>query len=414
MKSTECVVALLLLAGLASHADDWPQWRGPDRDGISKEKGLSADWSTPPRQLWKAKLPGASYTGPAVVDDTVYTTGGGGTGKVHTGTLCALNATDGSVKWQFDYGQEWSKNYPGARSTPTVADGRVYLISGMAHAICVNAKDGQKVWDVDLVGRFKGNNIGWGMAESPLLIGKRLICHPGGPDAAVAALDVATGDTLWTTKGLSDASAYCSPALLTLNGKQQIVTHTSVDVVGIDPETGEVLWKYPFGNKVSVFPNTPVAVATDMVVVMSGYGSGTAGLRIGPTGGVTRVWLVPWPEFSAQMSGMLLLGKRLYLAANKGPLLCLDPLTGAELARVEGVGKAALIATAGGLIGYDEKGKIVFIKVDGDKPLLTGSFPVTFGKDQHVNQPVVANGVLYVRCGDVLAAYDLKGGTPSP
>ncbi len=398
------LLALVLVAGRVA-ATDWPQWRGPDRDGISMEKGILADWSQPPKKLWLMTTPGAGYNGPAVVGGVVYITGASGAGKARVGTLYALSAADGAMKWQYEYGPEWSATYDSARTTPTVVDGRIYLISGMGRVVCVNAKDGQKVWAVDALERFKGKNIHWGIAESPLVVGKHVICHPGGPDAAVAALDNATGETVWTTKGLSDISAYNSPALLTLNGRKQIVTQTAENVVGIDPETGAVLWKHPHKNQYSVQPNTPIAVGSDMVVVSSGYGYGTECLQVGADG-AKRVWQVK--EADCQFHGMLLMDKRLYLTSNKGQLFCIDPQAGTVLSKLDGVGKAEILGTEAGIVAYSESGKVSLIKRNGDACQMAGSFAVDFGKDQHWAPPVLADGVLYVRHGTGLAAYDLK------
>ena len=399
------VVASAPASPMGSAAAGWPQWRGPDRDGISKEKGILADWSQPPKKLWQITTPGAGYNGPAVVGGVVYITGSSGSGKARTGTLYALNAADGAVKWQYEYGPEWASSYESARTTPTLADGRIYLVSGMGQVVCVNAKDGRKVWAMDTSERFKGKNIHWGVAESPLLVGKKVICHPGGPDAAVAALDIATGDTVWTTKGLGDASAYCSPALLTLNGRKQIVTQTEADVVGIDPETGTVLWKHPHKNTYSVHPNTAVAVGPDQVVVSSGYGYGTECLQIGADG-AKRMWRVK--EADCHFHGILLIDQRLYLVSSKGILFCIDPKTGNVLSKLEGVGKASILGTEAGLVAYSENGKVLLIKRNGDSCQVVGSFPVDFGSNQHWAQPVLADGVLYVRHGDGLAAYDLR------
>jgi len=405
--TTVKIVSSILAAVYAGSvaAADWPQWRGPDRDGISKEKGILADWSTPPKKLWQITTSGSGYGAPSVAGGVIYITGSAGTGKARIGTLYALSTVDGKEKWHYEYGPEWSDNYDAARSAPTVADGRVYLISCMGLVVCVNAKDGQKVWSVDTFDRFKGRNIKWGVTESPLLAGKTIICHPGGPDAAVAALDMATGATVWTTKGLGDASAYCSPALLTLNGRKQIVTQTAENVVGIDPETGAVLWKHAHKNQWAVHPNTPVVIGLDKVVVSSGYGYGTECLQIGADGAKV-IWALKSPD--DQFHGMLLIGKRLYLAASKGPLVCLDPEKGTVLSTIEGASRAAIIGTEAGIIGYTESGKIVLIKLAGDKGDVIGSFPVDFGKLQHWAHLALADGVLYVRHGDGLAAYDVK------
>lgn len=394
----------MLLAGSVT-ATDWPQWRGPDRDGVSKEKGILADWSQPPKKLWQITTPGAGYNGPAVAGGVVYIVGSSGKGKDRVGTLSALKVSDGSKLWQYDYGQEWGGGYEFARSTPTVADGRVYLVSGVGNVICVKTADGQKVWSVDTLERFKAKNIMWGIAESPLLVGKLLICHPGGPDAAVVALDAATGETVWVTKGLSDASAYHSPALVTLDGRRQIVTQTAENVVGLDPETGTVLWKFAHKNKYAVHPNTVIVVAPNQVVVSSGYGYGTECLQVSGSD-VKRVWLDK--EVDCHFQGMLLLDGKLYLTSSKGELYTLEPATGKVLSKLPGVGKAALINTEAGMVAYSESGKILLIQRKDDACQVAGSFSVDFGQQQHWSQPVLSGGVLYVRHGDSLGAFDLK------
>lgn len=406
VRNSVCAGVLgVLVAVVAAQASDWPQWRGPDRDGICKEKGLLTDWTLPPKQVWLASLAGEGYASPVVADGVVYVTGSSGSGKQRAGALYALNAADGTLKWSCPYGPEWSDNYAGSRSSPTVAAGRAYLVSGRNQVVCIDVQDGHVVWTVDTIARFHGQNIQWGIAESPLLVGKTVICHPGGPDAAVAALDRDTGATVWTSKGLGDASAYCSPALLTLNGRKQIVTQTDHNVVGLDAETGKVLWTSPHRNTYGVHPNTPVAVGPDRVVVASGYGYGAECLRISDSG-AERVWHVKAAD--CHFHGMLLIDGRLYLAGSKGPLFCLNPETGAVLSRTDAVQRAALLGTETGLLAYDERGSILLIKRSGDSCAVSGKLPVDFGSQQHWGYPVVANGVLYVRHGDALAAYDVK------
>jgi len=407
-------IGCLLLVSVvqAALADDWPQWRGPDRTGISREEGLLTTWSTPPRQLWLTKTLGVGYTAPSVAGGMIYVTGTLTNNNTHSDVLYAVNPKDGSIVWQCEYGPEWSAgSYGFARSEPTVFDGLIYIISGMGRMVCIDTKAGKTSWSVDILDRFKGKNIAWRIAESPLVVGKKVICHPGGPHAAVAALDMYTGATVWTTKDLSDASAYCSPALLTLNGRLQLVTHTENNVVGIDPETGSVLWTSPHHNKFAVHPNTPVAVGSDRVVVSSGYGYGTECLQV-TAAGVKRVWQVQ--DADCHFHGMIVLGKRLYLTGSKGPLFCIDTDTGAVRSRTEGVGRAALIVAGGGLIAYSESKKAVqWLTLDGDTCHLDASLPIDFGTHEYWASPVLADGVLYVRHGEALAAYDLKAARAS-
>jgi len=397
-------LAVLTMVGTAC-AVDWPQWRGPERDGICKEKGLRADWSQPPKQLWLVTLPGSGYASPVVADGVIYLTGSSGAKDQRRGSLYALNPATGATKWTCDYGAEWSGDYASTRTTPTISGGYAYLVSGKNLVVCIDVRTGKVAWSVDAIERFHGKNIQWGIAESPLLVDNKVICHPGGPDAAVAALDIKTGATIWTSKGLSDASAYCSPALLTLRGRKQIVTQTADNVVGLNPETGAVLWAHAHHNQYGVHPNTPVAVGPDRVVVASGYGYGAECIRVTDSG-AERVWFVK--AVDDHFHGMVLLDGRLYLEGSSGPLLCLNPETGAVLSRTEGVKRATLLGTETGLLAYAENGSVLCIKRTGDTCAVTGSLHVDFGSQQHWASPVVANGVLYVRHGEALAAYDLK------
>ena len=134
-------MVVAIFSGLVAAAD-WPQWCGPNRDGVSSEKGILADWSTPPKKLWQVTTPGEGYAEPCVADGVVYITGSNGDAKTRVGTLTALNAADGSTKWQTEYGPEWGRSYTNARTTPTCADGFLYVISGMGHVVCLTAKDG--------------------------------------------------------------------------------------------------------------------------------------------------------------------------------------------------------------------------------------------------------------------------------
>jgi outer membrane protein assembly factor BamB len=182
--------------------------------------------------------------------------------------------------------------------------------------------------------------------------------------------------------------------------------------VGIDPENGTVLWKHPHRNKWAVHANTPVAVAPDMVVVASGYGFGAQGLQVSASG-VKQVW--ENKDLDVHFQGMVLIGKRLYLTPSHGSLLCVNPETGVVLARAEGVDRASIIATETGIVGYEEgksasAGKVTLVKLNGDQMQTAGSIPVKFGNHENWSSPVIADGVLYIRHGDALAAYDLKAG----
>ncbi|HEY1380794.1 MAG TPA: PQQ-binding-like beta-propeller repeat protein [Gemmataceae bacterium] len=255
--------ALALTAALgltaAAAADDWPQWLGPQRDGVWREDGI-LDRFPPggPAVRWRAAV-GSGYASPAVVGDRVYITdlvrkpGGPGRGRV-SGTervLCLDDAT-GQVVWKHEYGVEYTIGYPaGPRATPLVAGGQVYTLGAMGDLLCLDARTGKVVWSVNLPREYgdpKKPNRGipiWGFAASPLLDGDRLITL-GGPDGSVVvALHKDTGKELW--RALSAFSTgYCPPAIYTVGTTRQLIVWHPEAVCGLEPETGNVYWEVPF------------------------------------------------------------------------------------------------------------------------------------------------------------------------
>lgn len=385
-------------------AADWPQWRGPQRDGIVTETGLLPAWPEGgPKREWVVDTPGQSYSSPSVSGGVLYITGNVGKGKECRGELYAIDPASGAVKWSLDYGPEWGESYGMARSTPTLVGQRIYLVSGLGQVVCADTQ-GKMLWSVDTFAKLGGRNIGWGIAESPLVVEGVVICHPGGPDTAVAALDAATGATRWTSRGLGDKSAYCSPALAVLGGRKQIVTQTENSIVGLAFESGEVLWSHGHRNRHAVHPNTAIVFGEDRVLVASGYGYGAEVLRIdGPR--AERVWLLPRLENHFQ--NVILHDGRAY-SSNDGGLHCFDPKDGREIFTAKEIKKAQIVLTPVGMVAYAGNGQITLVRVRPDGYDLAGSFKVDFGNGEHWSTPVLSGGRLFVRHGRGLAAYDVK------
>lgn len=394
--------------GVVARGADWPQWRGPERTGLAPER-LAAQWPAEgPRQLWKITTTGAGYAAPAIAANRVYVTATEPAGETHRGWVHALRASDGSSVWSREYGPEWRQNYDQARSTPTVVGNRLYVVSGLGRVVCLAVEDGATVWSVDTFERFGGGNITWGIAESPLVDEGRVICHPGGKDAAVAALDAATGATVWTSKGLSDKSAYCSPMTTTLCGVKQIVTQTADHVVGLEATTGRVLWTAPHRNRYAVHPNTPLTLAGDRVVVASGYGYGAELYQIARaadgTFSANRTWTVK--DMDSHIQGMLLHDGAIYGAGSGGGLCRIDPDTGSVTYRMGEIQRASLVLAPPYLVAYAERGGSVFLVEPGPTSYaIKGRFKVDFGEGPHWAHPSLASGVLYIRHGKELAAY---------
>ncbi|MDO9339696.1 MAG: PQQ-binding-like beta-propeller repeat protein [Bacteroidales bacterium] len=267
-------------------AQDVAQWRGPNRDGIYNETGLLKKWpDTGPKLLWHFDELGDGHTSAAVTGKGVFTTGMiNGTGFVFAFDL------QGKLLWKKEYSTEWAESHNGVRSTPLVVKDKLYFLSAYGKLYSMNCSDGQIVWTLDLVKQYGAVNIQWGITENLLFDGNVLYCTPGGPDAAMVALDINTGKQIWKSKGNGEPSAYCSPMLIKLQNKKILVTIMQNSICGFDASTGASLWKSEFIMEPDVHPNTPVYI-DGYLFCTSGYGLGSKMLKLSPDGSsVTEVW----------------------------------------------------------------------------------------------------------------------------
>lgn len=394
-------VAIFLSAEL--YAGDWSQWRGSNRDLIVAGEELLERWPDGgPERLWLSEIPGEGYSAPIVVDGTLYITGSSGDKKSRKGHLYALDAASGKVKGEVEYGPEWGSSYEFARTTPTWHDGALYLVGGMGHVVCMSGKDGKILWKVDSHKEYGGRNITWGIADNPLIYDGKMICQPGGVDAAVVALDVKSGALVWRSKGLSERSAYCSPALLKINGRMQVVTMLEEHVVGLDAETGDHLWQHHHKNQHAVHPNTPVLCGENRIFVSSGYKHGAEILEI-DGGEVKRIWHDK--RHDNHFQGVALYQGRIF-SSGGGRMSCFDPADGREVYNIAGAKKTTFCITPVGMITYDDNGgRVQLVKVTPESHEVVSSFKVDYGNGPHWSSPVVANGVLYLRRGKGVAAF---------
>jgi len=402
------VMVVLAAAGMGmALADDSPQFRGPNRDGKYRETGLLQAWPEGgPPLLWRAEGLGDGYASASVVGGAIYVPG---MVDGNLGYLFALDL-DGALLWKARYGEETQdKQAPGSRSTPTVDGDRIYLMSGLGVLYCLKAENGESVWQVNVLERFSGKNIDWSLAESVVVDAERVYCTPGGPDASVVALDKMTGDTVWTSKGLSDVSAYCSPDIIEHKGRRILVTMTALYVVGIDAATGEVLWTHEHPTKYNIHAVTPV-YQDGMLYYTGGYKSGGGMLELSADGAdVTPVWRDE--NLDCQHHGVVLLDGYIYGTAHQlsRELMCLELTSGKVMWRTGEVTQGAVVYADGMLYVYEgpSKGIVSLVKATPQGFERTGSFRIEEGTAKHWAHPTIANGRLYIRRGDLLFAYDI-------
>lgn len=388
---------------------DWPQFRGPNRDGKSPETGLLKKWPEGgPEMLWSVDGLGGGFSSVAVVDGMIYTTG---LAADKQGMVSAFDL-DGNLRWKKSYGPDWRGSHAGARTTPTVDGDRFYVMSGYGNLVCFDAKTGDIKWQVDTLKKFKGKNIQWGISESVLVDGKKVICTPGGEDATVVALDKMTGETIWTSKGLSEASAYCCPVIFDVGGNRVLITMVAKSIVALDPETGKLHWRIPHETSYDISAVTPVYDSGHLYVT-NGYGKG--GMMLDLSEGGTK-YTQKWTDknLDCHHGGVILIDGDIHgsnhkgQGANKGSWICLELATGKMKCFDKLVGKGNGIYVDGMLYCYGENGKVGLVRIKPDGYEMVSSFDVTLGKDEHWAHPAISNGTLYIRHGDVLMAYDVK------
>jgi len=399
---------LVALAGACAMgaAADWPQWRGPNRDGLSAEKGLLKEWPEGgPKLLWTAKGIGEGFSTVAIADGLIYTAG-----NVGGDALLTALALDGATKWQAKVGPAHRVDHPGTRGTPTVDGGQLYYENPDGMLSCLDAQSGKEAWALNILKEFNGRNITWALAESVLIDGDKLICCPGGEQSAMAALDKKTGKTLWVCKGGGDKPGYASPIAVDYQGLRQYVTLTSHAAIGVHAKTGELLWRHP--HKTEWDANIPTPIYSDgCVFINSGYGSGGALLKLKVEGdkcSVEKLWGTK--TLDNHHGGVILVDGFLYGTAHGGPLMCLDFKTGERKYASPGVGKGSVTYADGMLYLYSERGQAGLAKASPDGLKLSGQFRVPAGgKGPNWAHPVVCGGRLYIRHGNLLFAYDIKG-----
>jgi outer membrane protein assembly factor BamB len=408
-----------ILAG-SIRADDWPQWRGPNRTGLSQETGLLKKWPKGgPKLLWERKDIGGGYSTPAVVGDRVYLMANRD-GKEY---VVALAFKDGSEVWSTaigKVGRNEGPQYPGTRSTPTVEGGRIYALGSDGDLACLKKDKGEVLWSKNLKKTFDGAPGAWAYSESVLLDGDKLICTPGGKQATMAALKKSDGDIVWKSalrKG--DAAGYASPIVVEVGGVRQYVQFVAGGVVGVEAKTGKFLWRYDKTKDPAA--NIPTPVFHDGCVFTSTSRNGSGLNRIKVSGDAIDSEEVYFNRTKLNsIGGVVRVGDYLYGTDARGELVCMNFKTGEIKWQHACVGSASLCYAEGMLYvrgqGGDGFGKespafVALVEAAADGYKEQGRFQQPDHGDRPAwPHPVVSNGHLYLRDGSVLLCYDIKAG----
>lgn len=395
------------LGGSAGEGD-WPTFHGPHRDNICREDGLLTEWpSDGPKLIWAVQGMGDGYSSVSIADGAVYTSG-----NVDDQTVVTSMTLDGAVRWQVPIGQAWTDSYEGSRVTPTIDGDRVYCGSPHGDLVCLHTESGETVWRVDILERFEGRKIKWGLAESPLVDGSLLICTPGGERGRVVALDKMNGETVWATRGGTGEAGYASAVLAEIHDTRVILTMSGKALLGVDAADGRLLFEFPLETDYDVHATTPIC-ADNHVFISAGYGTGSVMLRIERDGEKFRA-VEKWrsDELDNHHGGVVLWNGYLYGAAhyaNRAKWICLEWDTGRLCYAEKGVGKGSVLCVNGMLYTLSEKGKMGLVRATPDGHELVSRFSLPKGGDGPTwAHPVVCGGCLYLRHGDRLYCYDVR------
>lgn len=410
MKFPLLVLPVVLTVGTAMGAAfDWPQWRGPNRDDVSKETGLLKQWPTEgPKKLWSFNNAGQGYAGYSIVDGKLFTMGTRDGGEV----LLCLDANTGKELWAAKLGKILTNGWgDGPRGTPTVDGDKVYTLGGDGTLIAAQIKDGKELWRRTMQ-ELGGKTPGWGYTESVLVDGNQIVCTPGGSQGAIAAFDKATGKTLWQSKDFTDGAQYASVIPATINGQKQYIQLTMQSIVGINAKDGSVAWKQAFPGKTAVIP-TPI-VKDNRVYVAAGYGVGCMQLEISGDNAVSVTY--ENKVMKNHHGGVVLVGDHLYGHSDGVGWVCQNWKTGEQVWAEKGKLRKGAIGYADGQLYcvQEDDGTVVLIDASPSGWNEKGRFkldPQTTIRNPQGRiwtHPVVSNGKLYLRDQDLIHAYAVK------
>ena len=391
----------------------WPQWRGPDRTGVSRETGLLESWPEGgPEQVWVFRDGGIGYAGFSVVGDRLFTMGA----RNGMEELICLSASTGELQWATRLGDLFENNWgDGPRATPTVDGDLVYAMGAKGNLVCAKVADGQEVWSFDLK-EVGGKIPDWGYTESVLVEENNVICTPGGSEGTMLALNKLTGEKVWQSAEITDGAQYSSVIAADHNGSRQLIQLTQKSLFAADAANGKLLWKVDWPGAVAVIP-TPI-FKDGHVYATSGYGTGCNLYKIGEDNQVTEIY----PDntkikklMKNHHGGVVLTDGHVYGYSDGAGWLCQNFESGEQVWRDRNsLGKGAIVAVDNKLVMISEnEGEVVMIDASTDGWNEKGRF--TLEPQSELRKPagriwvhpVIVNGKMYLRDQEIVHCYNV-------
>ena len=384
--------------------DDWPQWRGKNRDGVSVEKGLMKTWPQGgPPLAWTAKGAGEGYSSFSVVGGKLYTLGARG----GTEYVMAFDEATGKKLWEVENGARFSNDRgDGPRATPTISGTTLYAYGASGDLAALDAATGKSIWKINVLQKFGGGNITWGLSESPLVLADRVLVNAGGPKATIVAVSRKDGSVLWRTSE-SDEAGYSSGVAHEFGGVPQAIFFTASRGLAVDSRDGRLLWSYDRVSNRTANIATPIARG-NKVFFSSDYGTGAGLVQLTAAGkDISAKEVYFTREMRNHHSSSVLIGEHLY-GFSSAILMAMKFDTGEVAWRDRSVGKGSVVFADDRLYLFSETGVVGLAAADPTGYREHGRFQIKTGSLPTWSHPVVANGKLFIRDQDTIYAYDVK------
>jgi outer membrane protein assembly factor BamB len=389
-------------------AAEWPQWRGPERNGISRETGLIRQWPKQgPSLEWKATRLGEGYSSVSVAGGRVYTMGNRGREEY----VIALDAANGKEVWASAIGRVRADGggYPGPRCTPTIDGNHLFALGLNGDLVCLEAATGKLRWSKNLTKDFGGQMMsGWGYSESPLVDGDKVVCTPGGRRGTLLALNKETGTPVWQSRDFQDPAAYSSIIPAAAGRQRQYIQMTGSSVAGIAPDNGALLWRYSRQGPTAAVP-TPI-YQDHMVYATSGYGAGCHLIRLTSNNrGIHAEEVYANKVMVNHHGGVILIDDHVYGYSDGKGWVCQEFQSGQMTWNERSLGKGSVTFADGHLYARSEGGTVALIEASPRGYVEKGRFEQPNRSNQNAwPHPVVAGGRLYLRDQDILLCYNVQ------